>query len=194
MVLTDFSQMIDTLVKTWDVIKKVKEIPSDERKKYRVVLDDTYTMLDSALLLVLNRLGDIIMVDDQSEFVSELQGLYNFAEWDRIERDVRLCTNLRYADSEIVKNWENLKAHISVKDQKVIKTFMTQILKQDEATLAYMINESLKDLASLSIEAEKSKKGFEKAMNTVIKKKESMKKVRQRLITLEIETLKKFVG
>ena len=190
MVLTDFSQMVDNLAKVWDVIKKVNEFPSDKRKKYGAVLDDTYTMLDSALLLVLNRLGDIILVDDQSEFASELQGLYNFAEWDRIEREVRLCKNLRYADSEMVKIWEKLKLQISVRDQKVLETFMTQILEQDETALAYIINESLRDLASLSIEAEKSKKGFKKAMNAVIKKKESMKKVRQKLITLEIKTLK----
>jgi hypothetical protein len=190
MVLTEFSQMVDTLVKTLDVVKKAKGIPSVERKKYRAMLDDTYTMLDSALLLVLNRLGNIIMEDDQSEFVSELQGLYNFAEWDRIEREVRLCKNLRYVDNEMVKIWEKLKLQISVRDQKVLETFMTQILEQDEAALAYIINESLKDLASLSIEAEKSKKGFKKAINAVIKKKESMKKVRQKLITLEIETLK----
>ena len=190
MILTDFSQMVDSLGKVWDVIKKVKEFPSDERKKYGAVLDNTYTILDSAILLVLNRLEDIIMVDNQSEFASDLQGLYNFAEWDRIEREVRLCKNLRYAESEMVKIWEKLKLQLSVKNQKILETFMTQILGQDETTLAYIINESLRDLASLSIEAEKSKKGFEKARKAVIQKKENMKKVRQKLITLEIETLK----
>ncbi len=190
MILTDFSQMVDTLTKTWDIVKKVKKFPSDEQKKYRADLDDIYTMLDSALLLVINRLGDISMIDDQSEFARELQGLYNFAEWDRIEREIRLCKNLRESDNEVTKIWDNLKSQISIRDQKVLETFITQTLEQDEAALAYIINESLKELASLHIETRKSKKGFEKVMKAVIKKKESMKEVRKKLIALEIETIK----
>ena len=190
MILTDFSQMVDNLIKTWGIVKKVKKFPSDEREKYRADLDDIYTMLDSTLLLVINRLVDISMIDDQSEFARELQGLYNFAEWDRIEREIRLCKNLRESDNEVTKIWENLKSQISARDQKILETFMTQTLEQDEAALAYIINESLKELASLHIETRKSKKGFVKAMKAVIKKKESMKEVRKKLIALEIETIK----
>ena len=106
MIITDFSEMVDTLVKAWDVVKKAKEFTSDERKKYREVIDNTYTMLDSAILLVLNRLGDIIMTRKRTEFVNELRGLYNFSEWEQIEKNVRLCKNLRYAGSEMTKIWE----------------------------------------------------------------------------------------
>jgi hypothetical protein len=86
-----FSDLIDTLGKVAEGIKALANIPKNEREKYRQVMDDTYRLIDTTLNMVIIRLGDILLPENEAIFLGEVTKLDNYSDWMEAEREFRLC-------------------------------------------------------------------------------------------------------
>lgn len=74
---------------------ELRNIPRNKRAEYREAVGKSYQLLNSATNLIILRLGDILLLEKPSAFISEMRKLDNIEEWMTLEREVRLCSNLR---------------------------------------------------------------------------------------------------
>lgn len=184
-----FSDIIDTIEQLGKGVIALKNLPKKERQHYRDVLSETYTLLDSAVGLILCRLGDLLQIEDRKDFLKELRSLNNFNEWENIERNVRLCSNLRATGREMQGLADKLLLHISLRNSIAFDRLMYQIL-ESEGRLADFIGSSLSHLADMADMASKSSKGYAKAMKAVRETRDALSKERKSLISSEIEFYK----
>ena len=173
------------------VAKSLLRLPKNERKKYRDVVNDTFTMLDSALTLVLNRLGDLLQMTDKDRFASELRSLQYHPEWTQLEREVRLCNNLRAAAREMDAVQDRIKGKLSLKDRRSFRELVDYILDRGEQQLAGFIVRSLANLSALADSAMNSDDGHRKAKQVVRRAREKFNKSRMALIEQQVELYKK---
>ena len=91
----DFSiDLLNALDKVVTGIKSLMNLSENERNKYYQTMDDTYKLTDTTLIMIIIRLGDILELQND-EFLIEVTRLNNFDEWYRVERELRLCRQLR---------------------------------------------------------------------------------------------------
>jgi hypothetical protein len=183
-----FSDMIDALEKAGRGFVALVDLSASERQRYREVLGETYSLLDSAIMLVVIRLGDLLQLSDQDRisFLEELRGLDNFKEWSRIERDVRLCSNLRAARRDMSTLGNRLRVQVAVGNSPDFRDLLDFVL-ESEGSLADFISNSLTKLAQLADEAQSGSRGYKRAVKAVHETRESLKMERQKLITSEIK-------
>jgi hypothetical protein len=118
---------INTLI---EIGERVIKLPSNERQYYRNVVRETFDVLNSALVLVINRLGSLLVIpfEDDQQF-NELRNLDNFQEWIQIERSVGLCEVLRAA---------GIPANSGIQDLKNVFDELTNSLKSLMSTRSAM--------------------------------------------------------
>lgn len=183
---SDLRDALGTLVKD---VSGLADIPKKEREKYLRVLDETMSLLDHALLLMISRLGDLLNMasrSDQKGFTLELRALDNASDWYKIERDVRLCLNLRNTCREMSSLIDNLKAHLSLREPDEIRRLFYLIFGA-EVTLADLISTELKGLAQLPTG---SKEEYEHAVERVRQTRDLLAEERKRLISIQTEAYK----
>ncbi len=117
-----FTDLYNTLKSVFADIKSLADIPVEERKKYRDVLGETYSMLDVSLNMVISRLADTLREPNDDFKLQAVQNLEYMNDWLEAERRFRLCSNLRATLSETrhirdklvgkhsVNNWDKLIA------------------------------------------------------------------------------------
>lgn len=185
-----FSDIIDTLEKVGKGVIALKKIPEKQRKKYREAIGETYTILNSALNLVLNRLGDIMLLDQRADFFGEVKRLDNFEEWRQIEREVRLCSNLRAAGREMKRFGEKFLDKIALRNQESYARLVYQVLEQGESELADLISESLHQLAEKANKTPENSEGYKKLKRAVKRMRDAFRKERMKLISAELNFYK----
>jgi hypothetical protein len=105
-----FTDAINALEKLRKSIATIANIPKAKRTAYRDAVRDTYSLLDSALNLVSNRLGDLIQLaeQDRKKFTAELRALANEKGWEKI---IEMCgyvvaTNLfMCGNTRVYRRW-----------------------------------------------------------------------------------------
>ncbi|KKL87593.1 hypothetical protein LCGC14_1933170 [marine sediment metagenome] len=183
-----FLDVVDVIGKIWGSIKRIAKIPKEERAKYRDQFSDTLKLLEHAILLIHTRLRDllgIIREGDLVELRKELFELGDYGKWLQIERDVRICRNLRIAQREMSSIIEKFKKKISIKDVDEFNKNFERILR-GEQELADYITSSLKQLTSLS---DFNDNELEDVENQIITFKEKLNEERLKLIKLEIRII-----
>lgn len=183
MLIPELAAIVEAIRQISNGVKKVNEFTRDERKKYRKLIDESYILLDSAILLIINRLGDLLNEEEEHEFRDKLKELNNVTEWYDLERDVRLCKNLRYARCEMDRLLDKLKQYVSVSDPKTLNLLIYSIFEAEDK-LANYIGQSLDNLASMHIE------DYDIAKKEVQKIRDGLKEIRGKLITQQVEILK----
>ena len=143
-----FKDMLDAVEQLGKGIKALTDLPEKDRNRYREVIGETYSLLDSALTMVINRLGDISHIEKDQEFLQSVRELDNLAEWTQLERDVRLCSNLRTAGREMSILWNKLKGRVTLRNQDDFFRLVYHCLEQGEGKLADHINSSLEQLSA----------------------------------------------
>ena len=126
-------------------ISKLNEIPIKTRKKYIEVIDETMTLLDSALLLVIHRLGELLQLADD-EFRKQLSQIDYEGQWMDMERSIRLCKNLRLSMTEMSNVMNSLLAEIALSRKDEVSRSLSNLLAA-EAELAGIISSLLRELA-----------------------------------------------
>ena len=185
----ELSGMISSVIELGKAAVALKDVPVEQRKHYRDIIDETYSLLDSALMLLIRRLGDLLLIaeKDKAKFADELKRLDNFQEWEQLERNVRLCRPLREAAAEMDSLQTKLKNKISLKDQQTLQRLINYVLRQGEASLAEFLSRSLYDLASIRLEEPgKASEVYNNAVAAVRKKRDELKLERRKLIESQI--------
>ncbi len=179
---------IDLLEKVGKAISILSNIPKKTRERYRDALDDTFLMFDSTLNMIILRLGDMLFGDarnDDQLFINELYRLDNWDEWHQIERDLRICSNLRELKSE-VNSLGHSADRFMVNDWNQLINFIDNALAT-EGELAFTIQSILSQLSSKVSDAEKSSKELEKVKEEVRDFRKLLRKERLDLIKRQIE-------
>ncbi|KKK46378.1 hypothetical protein LCGC14_3163990 [marine sediment metagenome] len=183
-----FSNVIDVIGKVWDVIKGIANIPKKERAKYRDQFSDTLKLLEQAILLIHIRLRDLLGIlreGNLDTLRNELYLLGDYDKWLQIERDVRLCRNLRITRREMDDIIEKFKQKISINDvDELHKNFDT--IFSNEGELANFIASSLNQLTNQSNFNDNELKNVE---NQIISFKDKLNEERLKLINLEIKII-----
>ncbi|MBS1722445.1 MAG: hypothetical protein JSS66_05500 [Armatimonadetes bacterium] len=185
--MLDFSilaEAVGVLKELGDGLTKLTGLPKERREHYRQVLDETFTVLDQALLLVTGRLADTLRVRVQNgdqAFMVELAQLQYVQEWEKLERDVRLCRSLREQSDEMRHLFSNIGDRLALKDPNSFWRMVACVL-EGERTLADQITEMLSGLSRVidpKVAAEGVKQGVE-----------TLRVLRRQLIESQIELSK----
>jgi hypothetical protein len=182
-----FSDIIDALGKVAGGLKAIRDIPKAEREKYRQTLGDTYRLIDTTLNMVIIRLGDVLLQDNDNDFINEVQRLDNYGDWINAEREFRLCRSLRAARSETETLSASLPGQLSVNDWKALLDQMESILLTEGEVAEYIgrrfyeLAESARNQAGPDAQALKATKGQIKEF------RDSLVGERQKLISQEME-------
>lgn len=137
-----FSDAIDALEKLANAAISIKEIPKRQRKRYQDAVAESYSHLNAATNMVILRLGDLMNMK-KAEFLDDLQRLDNDKEWLALERDVRLCSNLRMTHPEM-DGFLSRMIQFSRRDWDKARELVDKLLEK-ESTLADYISLSLKN-------------------------------------------------
>lgn len=185
-----FSDAIDALEKVAKAVIALKNIPKQERQRYKEAVKDSYTLMNSAVNLVFLRLGDILLLDTKGEFLKEVRRLDNTQEWLQLERDVRLCNKLREVHGEI-DNFvlTRMLVRLGSRDWDNVRQLVDELLER-EGTLADYISASLKKLAGQASAASRSSREYASLRRIVTRTRGVLEKERQRLIASELEFIK----
>ncbi|MCX7790916.1 MAG: hypothetical protein N2378_09780 [Chloroflexaceae bacterium] len=141
MAINLFASLIDALGKIGGWLKSMASLPRSERDRYRQVLDDAHQLIHATLTMIILRLGDILRIADEAEFLKEVYGLENYTEWMKTERKFRLCQSLRVALRETEGVIADLRGRISTNDWDTLLEQMRLILRS-ENELAKLRNKS----------------------------------------------------
>jgi hypothetical protein len=184
-----FSDVIDALEKVAKAVISIKDIPKKQRSRYQEAVRDAFTLLNSAVNLVLHRLGDILIEDDRNKFADELRRLDNQKEWWELEREVRLCRKLREVHPEIDSfTLGKMPVRLGSKDWDNVRTLVDQILER-EGEMADFISLRLSRLAQLASKAQQSTEGYEASRRAVARARKTLEKERKRLLSAELQFL-----
>jgi hypothetical protein len=174
-----FKDVLDALDRIGGWLKSASSLPKKERDEYIKVLDDTYTAIDAAFVLVITRLRDILDPVHADEFYYEVRNLGNTQEWLDTERKVRLCASLRATRIEMDKIKKRLSGKVSINDWGDLERSI-DLLLMDEAQIAKYLSDRLDSLAQ-----NPSHTNVEGVM-------ESLKEDRRKLIKQQTEIYKYF--
>ena len=129
-------------------------------------------------------MGDLLATARSGElnvFKRELFRLEDYDDWLNIEREVRICSNLRVARREMSSIINKFKARISIKDVDELQTKFDEILST-ERELADYIAFSLQELSELGSFNDNE---VENVKNEIIDFKNALKAERLKLINIE---------
>lgn len=178
-----FSDMIDALGKVSGVLKSAASFPQAERERYRQVMGENYRLIDTTLNMIIIRLGDILLPENQSNFVQQVAKLDNYDGWTAAEREFRLCQSLRAALSETRHFSGQLKATVSVTDVDALIAMMDRTTAA-EGIVANVICDRFRELANaaraVSVDPDKLRHDVQAFRDALVDE-------RRRLIQQEIE-------
>ena len=185
----ELSAMINSVMELGKAAVALKDVPDKQREHYREIIDETYSLLDSALMLIIRRLGDLLLIEetDKARFANELKRLDNYGEWEQLERDVRLCRPLRAASREMESIHTKLKDKISIKDRESLDHLIRYILREGEGSLANFISSSLYELSTKLDEACDRSEVYKRAIDAVHKTRDTLREERKRLIQSQVD-------
>jgi|SRR5262245_8599735 len=188
-----FTDVIDALEKVGKALVSLKNIPKEKRERYLTAVTDAFTLLDSAVTLVIIRLGDVAASENEAELSSELLRLDSSKEWLAIERDVRLCRNLRIAHAEVDSFVLSFMVKLSGRDWDNVRCLVDRVLER-EGELADFIASSLSHLAGFARAQTSDPTALTKARAEIDTTASAVKAERRRLIASELEFLKAATG
>jgi hypothetical protein len=142
-----FSDLTNTAI---ELGNSLMSLPSEKRESFRNVVDETYQVINTAIVIVINRLGKIIEIgNNHQELKRQLTGLNNAEEWEEIHQKVYTCNLLR----AIRKEMDSLRASVTNKlsgsSVKELKILMDVALRE-EKQLGIYINNHIKQMAQLA--------------------------------------------
>jgi len=178
-----FTDVLDAAERFFKLVVGLKDVGREERKRYYETIEETYRLLDTSLLLVVTRLGDIVnkgAEGRQGEAIAALVSLDNPDWWYAVEREFGLCSNLRRLRSEmdtlaalpgpqVVQDWQDLKA-------------MIDRILNSERDLADYIAYTLRNLAAAGNGSGLSEAAYRQAIDAARQARDGMVAQRRDLI------------
>ena len=184
-----FSDVIDAIEKIANALVALKNIPVRKRQKIQDAVKDSFTLLNSAVNIVLHRLGDTSYHESDTDFRNDLRRLDNLEEWRDLEREMRMCRSLREVHGEIDGFTLSLMPlRLGSRDWDQVRTLVDQVLER-EGELADYISRALKRLAARADSAVLSTREYQSARRAVIRARKALEAERQHLLTAELSFL-----
>lgn len=180
-----FTDLIDALGKVATGLKALAQLPKAERETIRGTLDETYRLIDTTLNMVIIRLGDILLVSSDKDFMDEVARLDNYVEWLQAEREFRLCRSLRIALRETETLAGRLAGAASTKDWDALLRQMEAILAT-EGEVAMFLGQQFQKLAADARSTTNDTQGIAIARKAVAAFRASLVAERQKLIEQEL--------
>lgn len=179
-----FSDVIDALTKAVNSVKAIGSIPAQQRDAFREALSDSFLVINTVLNMVIVRLHDVLMQENDDLFWDEIGRLGYDQDWMNVEREFRLCSSLRKIRREVA----GLRGYIakqSVQDWDNLLAAMDSHLGQ-EVAVADAISQSLRQLAEKSwSKSEPVEKVRQETRNILI----SLQKQRHEFLAAEVRAL-----
>lgn len=183
-----FTDLFDAIEKSLNALKKITNLPKETRDELRTTFNDTFTLLDTSLNMVIIRLGEILRITNDSEFTVELGQLNNDAGWTKAEREFRLCKSLRHAVNETQRLKSKILNQVSVQDWQEMQNQMELILWSEDR-LGNYIADKFQNFSSIVIDKTNS---IQKVKGELKQLQDSLSLERRRLIQMEVDLYNKF--
>ncbi len=151
----ELKDVVDIFGRIVSAVQAMHNLPLEERETYLEQIREAYTLIDGALLLVMNTLSDITEIQDDAGFRQAVAMLSHVGAWYAQEKALRLCDGLRRA--ERMTGTLRAKAARAVREEewRLLSENTSRIL-QNEGELAEYISRGFQVLsqkaASLPIE------------------------------------------
>lgn len=179
-----FNELLDMFSKVITGLKGIVNLPRAERDKYRKILSETFLLIDTTLNMVIIRLGEVSRFKDDAAFVAGAGNLDNSADWEKSEREFRLCDSLRVAVSEAGTMQAAALGAVSANDWQSLLTQMRAILAAEREVADY-ISAQFRTLADAARASNAG--GIAQVRADVVAVRETLLAERSKLRGLEIE-------
>jgi hypothetical protein len=179
-----FSDAISIVKEIGNGVVGLVSLPQKRREEYHAVVDETFTLLDHALLCVIQRLSDCVRIQKEYgdiAFATELRSLQSVSDWEKIERDVRLCHSLRKASGEMRSLISNIGDKLSLSDTNKF-WYLVNVVLEGEVTMATQIANMLYHLSNIA--------DLSEALDTTNECIQDLKSLRRDLIETQVELMK----
>ena len=192
-----FADAIATLEKLGGWIVNAAQIPKRQREKYLAAVTEAFTLLDTALVMVQMKLGDLLHIQNDFEldtagkkrrFVQDLANLDNTEAWLRLERELSLCRSLRIVSRDMDYAAQEVLNTVALNDRRAVEELISDIFER-ERFLAEYIGNSFEKLAAMAPDAARSADGRKAAWRAVKAKHELLKKEQRQLREAELRFL-----
>lgn len=177
--------LLNALEKVVTGIKSLMNLPENERNKYYQTMDDTYKLIDTTLVMVIIRLGDILEFQSD-EFLIEVTRLSNYDDWYRAERELRLCRQLRRVRNDTERIRYQLPGKIAVTDwDSLLKEMQNLLTNEDE--LAFFLSSKFFELSDFAKTVLRNAQPEKAIRDRVEAFRNSLNAERQRLMRQELK-------
>jgi hypothetical protein len=182
------NDLLDAIERVAQHVLTAARLPKKRRDELLHVLSETYKLLDSVLLMVINgmtRVIDRAERGEQEEFARELSKLRWGEEWLERTREMSLSSGLRRMHAEMKRGPTRLLSRKAVKDWDALKHLMDRTMLHEDG-LAHELSALLGELSSHAEDARASEEGFSHAWSELREAREALDLERQRLIAAEV--------
>ncbi len=194
-VLKPLTDALDVAERIGRGVLAIEGIPGDERQRYRAAVEATFDILHQSVVLLLNRVGDILNMDldpnqptHRTKLAMELKGLGNIAGWHDIERQVRLCSRLRMTRREMEGMRDRLSGKVALADWQGFKGLVDALLL-GESALANTLAGAMFQLAQRATAARRSPAEAEAALQALDRMLIQLGQVRLLIVKKQVELL-----
>ena len=160
--------------------ERISRLPTNERQYYRKAVSETYRVLDNAIGLPIEKLYQILPIQDETTFVNELRLLDSFTQWRDKEREVKLCEPLQEVAGELDATVTKFKDKFAIHDRNELRNLIEQ-LRQERSGVAYLIRGSMESLSSMASDVDNSSEYYQKLREALRNKIKALDDLRQEL-------------
>lgn len=186
-----FKDAVDALETLGSMAAQAGGVPGARRKRYLQAVQDAYQLLNTAMNLVLVRLGDLSL-EKKKGFLDGLAALDNIHEWLAIERQLKLCSSLRATHTELDTAILRM-SFLRGRDWDKMRVLVDEVLER-EGSLADFITKKLSSLSKRASKAAKSPEEYKRARQAVARVRATVAKERERLMRSETAFLDAMAG
>jgi hypothetical protein len=160
--------------------ERISRLPTNERQYYRKAVSETYRVLDNAIGLPIEKLYQILPIQDETTFVNELRLLDSFTQWRDKEREVKLCEPLQEVAGELDATVTKFKDKFAIRDRNELRNLIEQ-LRQERNGVAHLIRGSMESLSSMASDVDNSFEYYQKLREALRNKIKALDDLRQEL-------------
>ena len=160
--------------------ERISRLPTNERQYYRKAVSETYRVLDNAIGLPIEKLYQILPIQDETTFVNELRLLDSFTQWRDKEREVKLCEPLQEVAGELDATVTKFKDKFAIRDRNELRNLIEQ-LRQERSGTAYLIRGSMESLSSMASDVDNSSEYYQRLREALRDKIKALDDLRQEL-------------
>lgn len=178
------SQVLDALERMGVHLARLARLPKKRRAEVRTILNDTYKLLDAALIMVIGAVTRVIDRGNRNrrdEFEALLDNLPWEKDWLERTRDFSMSGSIRDLHSEMQRVPRRLFDKRALEDWQTLEALVSQLM-HDEIGLAEEITRRLVAVSKLAVEAKRSEEGFARAMTDLREARSAFDAVREQLI------------